>query len=87
MEAAGRPEAGKSPGEGEVLAISEAPGELVRYRPYTPASDAEGTSKPSPCRLGKALGWSGNVSWPQRYCRRSMPSNSAILARLGTAPA
>jgi len=41
-EAAGRPETGKRPGEGEVVATSKSRGPIVRYRSYTPAADADG---------------------------------------------
>jgi NAD(P)H-dependent flavin oxidoreductase YrpB (nitropropane dioxygenase family) len=41
-EAAGRPQAGNRPGEGEVVAISRSIGDIVRYRPFTPNADVEG---------------------------------------------
>ena len=41
-EAAGRPAAGKRPGEGDVVATSKSRGPIVRYRPAPPAADAEG---------------------------------------------
>lgn len=41
-EAAGRPPSGKRPGEGEIIAKSKSRGDIVRYRSYTPAADAEG---------------------------------------------
>ena len=41
-EAAGRPASGARPGEGEVVARSALVGEIVNYRSFTPAADAEG---------------------------------------------
>jgi nitronate monooxygenase len=41
-EGAGRPEAGKRPGEGEIVARSKSLGEIVKYRSYTPGIDADG---------------------------------------------
>jgi NAD(P)H-dependent flavin oxidoreductase YrpB (nitropropane dioxygenase family) len=41
-EAAGRPATGKRPGEGDVVATSKSRGPIVRYRSYTPGTDAEG---------------------------------------------
>jgi NAD(P)H-dependent flavin oxidoreductase YrpB (nitropropane dioxygenase family) len=41
-EAAGRPATGQRPGEGDVVATSKSRGPIVRYRPATPAADAEG---------------------------------------------
>jgi NAD(P)H-dependent flavin oxidoreductase YrpB (nitropropane dioxygenase family) len=41
-EAAGRPETGRRPGEGEIVANSKSLGEILRYRAYTPGADVEG---------------------------------------------
>ena len=41
-EAAGRPKTGRRPGEGGIVANSKSLGEILRYRSYTPAADAEG---------------------------------------------
>ena len=41
-ETAGRPEPGSRPGEGDVIGVSAAEGNLVRYGCNTPHSDAEG---------------------------------------------
>jgi len=41
-EAAGCPEPGSRPGEGEVIAMSESRGEIARYRSFTPGPDATG---------------------------------------------
>lgn len=41
-EAAGRPQPGMRPGEGEVIATSDSRGEIPRYRCCTPISDVQG---------------------------------------------
>jgi NAD(P)H-dependent flavin oxidoreductase YrpB (nitropropane dioxygenase family) len=41
---AGRPAAGHRPGEGDIVAVSQSAGPVVRYRSYTPGMDVEGDS-------------------------------------------
>lgn len=41
-EAAGRPQPGKRPGEGEVIAVSSSLGDMMRYGAHTPRADVTG---------------------------------------------
>jgi nitronate monooxygenase len=55
-EAAGRPPSGKRPGEGEVIAISQSIGPIVRYQSYTPGADADGDITAMPLWAGQGVG-------------------------------
>src|SRR5205823_9661641 len=55
-EAAGRPPAGSRPGEGEVIAKSQAAGDIVRYQSYTPGDDAEGDIEAVSLWAGQSVG-------------------------------
>ena len=55
-EAAGRPETGKRPGEGEVVATSKSRGPIVRYRSYTPAADVDGDIDALSLWAGQSVG-------------------------------
>jgi len=55
-EAAGRPETGKRPGEGEVVATSKSRGPIVRYRSYTPAADVDGDIDALALWAGQSVG-------------------------------
>ena len=55
-EAAGRPETGKRPGEGEVVATSKSRGQIVQYSSYTPAVDAEGDIDALSLWAGQSVG-------------------------------
>jgi nitronate monooxygenase len=54
-EKAGRPEPGIRPGEGEVIGVSAAEGNLVRYGCNTPRSDAEGDIEAMSMWAGQGL--------------------------------
>jgi NAD(P)H-dependent flavin oxidoreductase YrpB (nitropropane dioxygenase family) len=54
-EAAGRPDSGERPGEGEVVAASPR-GEIVRYRSATPAADCEGDIDALSLWAGQSVG-------------------------------
>lgn len=54
-EAAGRPEFGVRPGEGDVLAISPNNVEVVRYQSFTPASGAHGDIEAVPMWCGQGV--------------------------------
>jgi NAD(P)H-dependent flavin oxidoreductase YrpB (nitropropane dioxygenase family) len=55
-EVAGRPETGKRPGQGEIVARSKSLGEILRYRPYTPGIDAEGDIEALSMWAGQGVG-------------------------------
>ena len=55
-EAAGRLPSGARPGEGEVIARSGSEGEIVRYRCYTPGTDAEGDIDALSLWAGQSVG-------------------------------
>lgn len=55
-EAAGRPEPGKRPGEGDVVAISKSVGEIYRYHCCTPAADVEGDIEAMSMWCGQGVG-------------------------------
>jgi NAD(P)H-dependent flavin oxidoreductase YrpB (nitropropane dioxygenase family) len=55
-DAAGRPEPGARPGEGEVLAWSPTRGEYVRYASMTPSPDAEGNIEALSLWAGQGVG-------------------------------
>src|SRR6478735_5492603 len=55
-EAAGRPATGKRPGEGDVIATSKSRGPIVRYRSYTPGTDAEGDIDALSLWAGQSVG-------------------------------
>ena len=55
-EATGRPPSGKRPGEGEVIVTSGSRGPIVRYRSYTPGTDAEGDIDALSLWAGQSVG-------------------------------
>jgi NAD(P)H-dependent flavin oxidoreductase YrpB (nitropropane dioxygenase family) len=79
-EAAGRPESGKRPGEGEVVATSKSRGVTA---PIRPRRTQKVTSTRCRSGAGKASPLSRKSSLPPRSSARSMPEASAILKRLG----
>lgn len=60
-EAAGRPESGKRPGEGEVIAKSPRLGDIVRYRSSTPSDDTEGDIESLSLWSGQSVGLVSSV--------------------------
>jgi NAD(P)H-dependent flavin oxidoreductase YrpB (nitropropane dioxygenase family) len=85
-EAAGRPESGKRPGEGEVVAVSKSRGPIVRYSSYTPAADAEGDIDALSLWSGQSVALVRNVQPAGEIVREIDIVASAILKRLGAMP-
>lgn len=82
-EAAGRPETGKRPGEGDVVASSKSIGPIVRYRAYTPSVDAEGDIETLSLWAGQGVGLVRKVQPAAEIVQEINREASAILKRLG----
>jgi len=82
-EAAGRPETGKRPGEGDVVATSKSRGPIVRYRSYTPAADAEGDIDALPLWAGQSVALVKRLQPAADIVHEIRAEASAILKRLG----
>ena len=82
-EAAGRPEAGLRPGEGEIVAVSKSIGELVRYRAYTPAFDVEGDVESLSMWAGQGVGLVHKLQPAAEIVNEIDAEASTILKRLG----
>ena len=81
-EAAGRPQSGKRPGEGEVIATSESRGEIVRYRSYTPGPDAVGDIEALSLWAGQSVAMVHNIQPAAEIVREITEDAQAILQRL-----
>ena len=81
--AAGRPETGKRPGEGEVIAISKSIGEIVRYRPYTPSADTEGDIEGMSLWAGQGVGLVNGIQPAAEIVSEIHTEASAILKNWG----
>ena len=66
-EAAGRPQSGRRPGEGEVIATSRASGPVVRYQSFTGGSDAEGDIDALPLWAGQGVGMLFEIPVSRRH--------------------
>ena len=84
-EAAGRPESGKRPGEGEVIAVSRSRGAILRYSAYTPAADAEGDIDALSLWAGQSVALVRNVQPAAEIVREINFEAAEILKRLGDA--
>jgi nitronate monooxygenase len=82
-EAAGRPETGRRPGEGEVIAISKSIGEIVRYRSSTPTADVEGDIDGLSLWAGQSVGLVNRIQSAGEIVRQIHSEASAILTKLG----
>ncbi len=82
-EAAGCPESGKRPGEGEIVATSKSRGSIVRYRSYTPAADAEGDIDALSLWAGQSVALVNKVQPAAEIVREIHTEACAILNRLG----
>lgn len=87
-EAAGRPPAGKRPGEGEIVANSASRGPIVRYRATTPIADVEGDVDSMPMWAGQGVGLVKDTIAAAEIVRRivaeAKASLAAVSANLGT---
>lgn len=81
-EAAGRPQSGKRPGEGDVVATSKSRGPIVRYRSYTPASDAEGDIDALPLWAGQSVALVNRVQPAADIVREIEAEARAVLETL-----
>ena len=82
-EIAGRPETGKRPGEGDVVANSKSIGQIVRYRPYTPSADTEGDIECLSLWAGQGVGLVNKLQPAADIVHEIDAEASAILKRLG----
>jgi NAD(P)H-dependent flavin oxidoreductase YrpB (nitropropane dioxygenase family) len=82
-EAAGRPETGKRPGEGEVVAHSKSLGDILRYRSYTPGADAEGDIEALSMWAGQSVGLVRELQPAATIVREIHDEASSIMKRLG----
>ena len=83
-EAAGRPDTGKRPGEGDIVANSKSLGQIVRYRPYTPAVDTEGDIESLSLWAGQGVGLVNKRQLAADIVREIDAEACAILKRLGS---
>jgi NAD(P)H-dependent flavin oxidoreductase YrpB (nitropropane dioxygenase family) len=81
-EAAGRPEPGSRPGEGEVVARSEAHGDIVRYRPLTPSIGEEGDIEALSLFSGQGVGLAKAVQPARDIVAEIDADAEAILSEL-----
>lgn len=81
-EAAGRPEPGKRPGEGDVVAISKSVGEIFRYHCCTPAADVEGDIEAMSMWCGQGVGLVRKLQSAGEIVNEINDQASSILKRL-----
>jgi NAD(P)H-dependent flavin oxidoreductase YrpB (nitropropane dioxygenase family) len=81
-EAAGRPPSGQRPGEGDVIASSKTVGPIVRYRSYTPGSDAEGDLDALSLWAGQSVGLVSKVQPAAEIVREITNEARILLGRL-----
>lgn len=81
-EAAGRPEPGRRPGEGEIVANSRSLGEILRYRAYTPGADAEGDIEALSMWAGQGVALVRKLQPAAEIMREIHDEALAILKRL-----
>jgi NAD(P)H-dependent flavin oxidoreductase YrpB (nitropropane dioxygenase family) len=79
-EAAGRPESGRRPGEGEVIATSRSSGPIVRYQSYTPGPDAEGDIDALSLWAGQSVGLVSKLQ-PAREIVREIAEEARLILR------
>ena len=83
-EAAGRPETGKRPGEGDIIATSKSSGPLVRYGCETLSEDIEGDIDAISLWAGQGVGLVKKLQPAADIVREINDEASMILKRLGT---
>ena len=81
-EAAGRPQSGRRPGEGEVIATSRASGPVVRYQSFTAGSDAEGDIDALPLWAGQGVGMLSKFQSAGDIVREIADEARSVLQRL-----
>ena len=75
-------DAGKRPGEGEVIARSKRPGDIVRYRSYTVGADTEGSIDNLSLWAGQSTGLVSSVKAAADIVREIVAEADAILRHL-----
>lgn len=83
-EAAGRPDTGKRPGEGEVVGSSKSFGQIVRYRSAAPAADFEGDIDAVSLWAGQSVGLVKKLLPAAEIVNEIHAEARAILQRLAT---
>jgi len=83
-EAAGRPMSGQRPGEGEIVARSEALGEAVRYRIFMASADVEGDIDALPFWCGQGVGLVREIMPAAEILREIHGDAQKILKALGS---
>lgn len=82
-EIAGRPETGKRPGEGEIVAQSNSLGAILRYRCYTPGADVEGDIEAMSMWAGQGVGLVRKLQPAAEIMREIQDEALAVIARMG----
>lgn len=80
---AGRPESGKRPNEGEVIARSPNRGDIVRYSSFTPGPDVEGSVEALSLWAGQGVGVVKEVVPAAQIVQEMNDSAQKILRELG----
>ena len=83
-ERAGRPDSGKRPGEGEVIATSRSRGSIVRYRAATPGTDVEGDIDSMSLWAGQAVGLVRTTQTAAQIVHEMNGEAEATLKRLAS---
>jgi NAD(P)H-dependent flavin oxidoreductase YrpB (nitropropane dioxygenase family) len=81
-EAAGRPPAGQRPGEGEVIGLSPAGGQVIRYQAYTPAAKTEGDIEAMSLWAGQSVGLVSTVRPAGEIVREISDQAESLIRRL-----
>jgi NAD(P)H-dependent flavin oxidoreductase YrpB (nitropropane dioxygenase family) len=81
-EAAGRPQSGKRPGEGEVIGTSRSIGSILRYQSYTPGTDVEGDVDAMSLWAGQGVGLVSKLQSAAEIVREIAGEAEATLRRL-----
>lgn len=81
-EAAGRPNAGRRPGEGDVVAKSAARGDIIRYQSATPGPDVEGDVEAMSMWAGQGLALTVRTQPAAEIVDEIVRDAAATLSRL-----
>lgn len=82
-EAAGRPDVGQRPGEGEVVAVSASRGDIKRYAPVAPLVDVDGDIDALPMWAGQGVGLVKKTQPAGDIVREIDAEARTVLSRLG----